>query len=59
MSITNEFRVGLSTALMAPTSVASTRTCSTRTRPLSVSAASRKASTIADDCVHTRMVRRG
>jgi hypothetical protein len=58
ISTTKDCRVGPSTALMVPSNVASTRTCAIRTWPLNVSPASANASTIADDCVQTRTVRR-
>jgi len=58
ISGTNAWRVGLSKAFTAPRRTASTRTCETRTWPLNVRIASANASTIADDWVTTRMVRR-
>ena len=55
MSTTNACRVGMSKALTTPRSAASTKTCHTWTRPVSVRAARTKARSMAAVCVATRM----
>jgi hypothetical protein len=59
ISTTNACRVGMSTALAAPSRVASTNTCHILTAPVIVSAARMKASSIMADCVRMRTRRRG
>ena len=58
ISTTNDWRVGLSTAMTAPRSAASTKTCPIRTWPLRVRDASTNASVIAEHWVMTSNVRR-